>query len=322
MHAVRFFDGAALREGSVVPDATGPRLIAAPAPEGSPRLEGIVTGLFTDHHVHLQLVDAALLGSSRLGRVIDLGAEPSAIRVLRRTAAAAAAPPAHAVVVDHAGPFLTAPGGYPSDRPWAPEGSVVELRDAAHAVSVVDGLADAGAVAIKAVAHSVAGPLLDDALFRAIVRTAETRGLAVVAHAEGAEQAERVVALGAATLAHAPFTEPLDDHEIAVQAASASWISTLAIHEGAAREIAIDNVRRFAAAGGVVRYGTDMGNGPGPVDLRVDEVAALREAGIDGEALLRALAPGDPTRPGAPLLLLPEGDPARARILGDDETKD
>ncbi|CAI7569657.1 unnamed protein product, partial [Penicillium discolor] len=97
-------------------------------------------------------------------------------------------------------------------------------------------------------------------LFRAIVELAAAHGLPVVAHAEGPGEAQRVVRLGASQLAHAPFTERLDDEEIAEQAVRASWISTLAIHDPAARAIAIDNAARFHAAGGTVRYGTDMGN--------------------------------------------------------------
>ncbi|QYM63743.1 hypothetical protein [Microbacterium sp. Se5.02b] len=64
-----------------------------------------------------------------------------------------------------------------------------------------------------------------------------------------------------------------------------------------------------------MRYGTDMGNGPMPVDLNPREVAALREAGLDTTALLRALAPVDPLDPGSVLLLLPHATPACADPL-------
>jgi hypothetical protein len=294
---------------------------------------GIVTGRFTDHHVHLQLVDHRLLAGSRLGRVMDLGAEPSWVREVARAdgaggagwmenvapddSAAALSTQAGSrrtrdVTIGYAGAFLTARGGYPSDRAWAPAGSVREVTDAADAAAAVSSLAAAGASCIKAVLHSEAGPVLDDDTFSAIVEAAASRDLPVVAHAEGAGQAQRAVRLGADLLAHAPFTERLRDDEIAAQAASVQWISTLAVHDDEHRGIAIDNVRRFAAAGGVVLYGTDMGNGPGPVDLRADELDALREAGIDGIRLLQALAPLDGD---AHPLFLPDGDPAAARPL-------
>jgi len=267
---------------------------------------GLITGRFTDHHVHLQLVDHTRLTGSRLGRVIDLGANPDWART------------AHAddVAIEYAGAFLTAPGGYPSDREWAPAGSVQQIPDAASAAAAVTALAASGARFIKATLHSEAGPVFDDVTFRAIVETARAHMLPVVAHAEGAGQAQRAASLGATLLAHAPFSERLTNEEIAEQAAAISWISTLAIHDEAHREIAIDNVRRFAASGGAVLYGTDMGNGDSPVDLNVAELAALREAGIDGIHLLKALAPmdADPTP-----LFLPDGDPALARPLTTDD---
>ena len=336
MRQVTFFDGEGMREGTLTLRDGAPVLTDGPA--SAPRLEGVVTGLLTDHHVHLQLVDHTLLAASRLGRVVDLGADPDWIAELSRdpgvhnsgdlgpqgpetpgTAGEAAGPPElRPPIVEYAGPFLTAPGGYPSDRAWAAAGSVREIRDAAHAASTVDDLAAAGVSLIKVVAHSDAGPVLDDESFRAVVHQAAVHRLPVVAHAEGAGQAQRAVRLGATRLAHAPFTERLSDAEIAAQAASASWISTMAIHDGDALAIVTDNVRRFVAAGGEILYGTDMGNGPTPVDLREAEVDALRAAGVDGADLLACLSPADPLG-GGPLLLLPDGDPNRARRLTIDD---
>lgn len=219
--------------------------------------------------------------------------------------------------IAYAGAFLTPPGGYPSDRDWAPEGSWREVADTAGAAAAVAEMAGAGASCLKVASNSTAGPVFDDDLFRAVVAAADARALPVVAHAEGRDEARRAARLGAHALAHAPFDERLDDDEISAQAAAVSWISTLAIHDGAAREHAVDNVRRFHAAGGTVRYGTDMGNGPTPVGLNPAEIAALREAGLDGDALLRALAPVDPLDPASVLLLLPgeDADPLHAQIL-------
>lgn len=331
LRAVAFFDGADLREGTLTLQGDRLRLRDEPAPAGARRLDGMVTGLFTDHHVHLQLVDDRLLAGSRLGRVVDLGANPEVIRSLSGHNSGeiatdrpgsgpngpnrAGSQELRRPIIEYAGAFLTAPGGYPSDRPWAPTGSVREIADPERAAMAVDEMVAAGASAIKVVAHSESGRVLDDESFRAVVEAAAAHGLPVVAHAEGAGQAQRAVALGAVRLAHAPFTDRLDDDAIAAQAATVAWISTLAVHDEQQRTIAIDNVRRFAAAGGTVLYGTDMGNGDTPVDLRDAEVEALREAGIDGLALLRALAPLPAVAGDARLLLLPSGDPLRARPL-------
>ncbi|MFJ4046360.1 hydrolase [Microbacterium sp. NPDC089987] len=342
MRAVTFYDGEGMREGTLTlrdgaPDLHwapelrwAPELVEGPAPAGTPRLDGVITGLFTDHHVHLQLVDTTLLAESRLGRVVDLGADPAWIAEVSDHDFGDSDPDDEAAadlesvsadsrerrrpIVRYAGPFLTAPGGYPSDRAWAPAGSVREIPDAEHAARTVDELAAAGVSLIKIVAHSDAGPVLDDDAFRAVVHQAAVHHLPVVAHAEGAGQAQRAVRLGATRLAHAPFSERLSDAEIAAQAASASWISTLAIHDGDTLALAIDNVRRFIAAGGEILYGTDMGNGDAPVDLRKTEIEALRAAGLDGLDLLASLSPADPLASG-PLLLLPDGDPNRARRL-------
>lgn len=305
MPAATFFDGIGWREGVVELVDGRVRLQDAVATTGLPRLDGVVVGGFTDHHVHLQLVDHSPLAGSRLGRVVDLGGNPDAVRRLA----------VHQVRIEFGGAFLTAPGGYPSDRSWAPEGSVREIADAHAAAAAVTEMAAAGASCIKVTSNGTAGPVFSDELLRTIVGLAADRGLLVVAHAEGAGEAERVVGLGAARLAHAPFTERLDDSVIERQAASASWISTLAIHDDPEREIAIDNVRRFHAAGGTVLYGTDLGNGPMPVDLNLREIAALREAGLDDAALLRALSPVDLLDPASPLLFLPGGTPAASDPL-------
>lgn len=356
MRAATFFDGEGWREGVVAVNDDGRmRLREEPAPAGVARLDGVVIGGFTDHHVHLQLVEHELLAVSRLGRVVDLGGDPASLRALAGRGDVAVRPenasddrrgvenasearrgvtkasetglggafstphpgPHPGPQVEYAGAFLTPVGGYPSDRDWAPAGSVREVADALAAASAVAGMADAGASCIKIASNRTAGPVFDDTVFRAIVEAANAHRLPVVAHAEGRGEAQRVARLGAAILAHAAFTERLDDDEIAEQAASVSWISTLAIHDGADLHVALDNVRRFHAAGGRVHYGTDMGNGPTPVDLHPLELRALRDAGLDGTDLLHALAPRDPRDPASLLLLLPhrDADPTHARRL-------
>ncbi|MGJ0389291.1 hydrolase [Microbacterium sp. CGR1] len=357
MRAATFFDGEGWRDG-IIDLVDGRMLLREESPARDlPRLDGVIVGGFTDHHVHLQLVDHTLLHGSTLGRVVDLGANPvvvAALSTAMHTVERAAATPggakhapessvhgafstpqrerrevsdrfstSHAVTVEFAGAFLTPVGGYPSDRDWAPAGSFREIAATAAADSAVAEMADAGASCIKVASNATAGPVFDDDLFRAIVTAATARGLAVIAHAEGTGEAQRVARLGAARLAHAPFTERLDDAEIAAQAASVAWISTLSIHDGDTLATAADNVRRFHASGGAVLYGTDMGNGPTPVGLNPDELAALRDAGITDTALLRALAPQDPRDAASTLLRLPgtDADPTLARPLTSADLK-
>lgn len=308
--AACWFDGGEWRDGVISANGTGLRLHPDAPVDGLPWLDGVITGGFTDHHVHLQLVDMSLLADSTLGRVVDLGGDPAVLPLLEL-------PP---VEVLFAGAFLTPPGGYPSDRSWAPAGSVREIADEDAAERAIVEMKDAGAVRIKIASNRHAGPTFSDAMLRIIIAQAAHHRLPVVVHAEGRGEAQRVVRLGAGRLAHAPFDERLTNAETAEQAASTSWISTLAIHDGEAYEIAVENVRRFHATGGAVLYGTDMGNGKASVGVNPREIAALREAGIDGADLLQSLAPVDPTEPETRLLFYPgctpeTADPLRARLL-------
>jgi hypothetical protein len=112
-----------------------------------------------------------------------------------------------------------------------------------------------------------------------------------VVHAEGPGQAVRAAAAGADALAHAPWTETLSDEVLGTMVGRIAWISTLAIHPRGddARRVALDNVARFAAAGGVVRYGTDMGNGPNPAGLNGPELEALVEARLELPVIMNAI---------------------------------
>lgn len=287
------------------------RLTDQPPPAAMPRLDGVVTGGFTDAHVHLQLVDSMKLTESALGQVFDLGGDPAALAVERA---------AHDVRVEFAGAFLTPPGGYPSDRAWAPAGSVREIETYQDAASAVAEMHHAGATIIKVASNSASGPVFSDEMFAAIVDLASTHGMSVIAHAEGPGEPQRATRLRVRLLAHAPFTERLSEEELRRMHGNVAWVSTLAIHDGEALDIALDNVRRFHALGGNILYGTDMGNGPTPVGLNAREIEFLRAAGVDGFDLLQCLVPVDPLDPGSRLAFLPgcspdAADPLLARPL-------
>ncbi|WP_369369736.1 hydrolase [Promicromonospora sp. Populi] len=269
-------------------------------PEGTPStmLPGVV-----DHHVHLGLVDRELLAGSTVTEVHDLGWDP------REAVTWAAAPPS-GVRVRYAGPFHTAPGGYPTGRSWAPAAAVRHIASPRAAAEAVADVAAGGGFAIKVALHSGL-PLLPDDVLRALVAEAHAAGLPVVVHAEGAGQAERAIDAGADTLVHVPWTETLPDAVIA-RATHMTWISTFAIHDGPGGsfglERALDNARMFVAAGGTLVYGTDMGNGPTPVGVNEREIGLLGRV-LEGESLLRAvLAPPSALALTAPLPL-PETAP-------------
>ncbi|UTT61569.1 amidohydrolase family protein [Microcella humidisoli] len=266
-------------------------------------LPGVLLPGFTDHHVHLQLLPAdalEALAAGGLSRVIDLGGDPDALAVL-------AEPDPFAAALEFAGAFLTATGGYPSDRAWAPAGSWRAVSSADDAELAVAEQVAAGASRIKIALNADAGPVWDDALLAEVVAEIRAAGLPVVAHVEGAGQAARAIEAGVDVLAHAPFTEALTESLIAKAVAQGQrWVSTLAIHRpeddrpvtteeqvpATDRDIATANVRRFLAARGELLYGSDLGNGPQPLGVNPHELAALAEAGLDETAVLRALVGG------------------------------
>lgn len=228
----------------------------------------------TDFHVHLELIDPALVAAGGLTRVYDLGSS-RAIEV-------------PGVEVVRAGRMLTAPGGYPSDRAWAASGLFREVADGEADAAVAEQVAS-GAALIKIALNADAGPVFAEGTLAAIVTAAHASGRRVVAHVEGAGQAARAAAAGVDAFAHAPWTERLDDALISRLATRVTWISTLRIHAGTDRERALDNVRRFHAAGGRILYGTDMGNGPASGGVEQGELDALREAGLGDADLAAAL---------------------------------
>jgi hypothetical protein len=244
---------------------------------GVPKLPGTIMPGIVDRHVHLGLVDAAALADTPVIEVHDLGWVPRIARGWKIN-------PPTGGLIKIAGPFLTAAGGYPSDRAWAPSGSVLGLAKPTDGVRAVEEAAASGHDLIKVVLHS-GGPLLDDPTLRAAVRAAHRHGLPVGIHAEGGGQARRAFEAGADVLVHVPWTESLPDELLEAMAGSMTWISTFAIHAEADRDRALDNGRRFIRLGGRLYYGTDMGNGPTPAGHRPEEISALGEAGLAGNAL-------------------------------------
>lgn len=255
-----------------------------PGPFG--RIDATLLPPLTDAHVHIGLSDFPERGGGALARVLDLGWDPTSLSTM-----VASAPSTTEVL--RAGRFLTAPGGYPSTRSWAPAGSVTAIASPGEAVEAVDAQRALGAMVIKVALNEHAGPVLPDDVLRAVTRRAHELRLRVVAHVEGAAQPMRALDAGVDWFAHTPWTHRLTDSELASMAGQVGWISTLDMHGrgryGDDYARALDNVTRFVALGGTVVYGTDLGNAISSTDLNLREMAAMREAGITGERLLAAV---------------------------------
>ena len=245
-----------------------------------------------DAHVHSALVDLRRVRAGGIAAVDDLGGVPAQLAALRQTSEGNPALPR----IAFAGAFLTAPGGYPSDRSWAPRGSWREVRSPGDAAAAVAEQRAAGAAMIKIVHNADAGPTLDSATFAAVVAAAHAAGMPVVVHAEGPGSVEAAVEAGADRLAHVPWTERLDDGVVRA-VGHMTWISTLDIHGHGtptpSLNVALHNLRGFLAAGGRVAYGTDLGNGPLLLGVNAREVRALQAAGLSVDDVLIAMT--DPT---------------------------
>ncbi|WP_406269575.1 hypothetical protein OH799_26895 [Nocardia sp. NBC_00881] len=271
------------------------------APTAVPRthLDGILLPGLTDHHVHTALIDPAELLVAGVTTLVDLGGMPDDLwPLVERSRNDPNLPRIRA-----AGPFLTAPGGYPTQQDWAPAGIALEVDGPHSGAAAVESLLPHEPITIKVALNSEAGPVVDDATLRAIVHTAADHGIPVTAHTQGSGQTLRAYQAGIRVLAHTPWTETLTDDLINDLARSTTIISTLDIHGWGTptheRDTALRNLHRFHAAGGTVRYGTDLGNGPLPRAVNAREVAALTEAGLTPVDILHAIT-SSLLRPGVP----------------------
>jgi imidazolonepropionase-like amidohydrolase len=262
------------------------------APGADEELQGdwfLIPGVI-DHHVHIGLSDPRAVLRGGVTACRDLAWPPEDIFPLCDISQATEF---EGPVVEAVGPMITAPGGYPSRAGWCPEGGWLPVRDADQGANAVTRIAAQDPVAIKVSLNDEAGPTLSDAALVAVCDAAHARGLAVTAHVQGRGQTERALGAGVDELAHCPWSERLTDEVIAALARGVTIVSTLDIHsygrDTPELATAVDNLRRFTAAGGRVRYGTDLGNGAIPPGLHSGEARHLAEAGLSTDAILRAM---------------------------------
>ncbi|MGX6606829.1 amidohydrolase family protein [Micromonosporaceae bacterium Da 78-11] len=315
--------------------ATPVAVADVPAGARCRRFPGTLLPGLVDAHVHSALVDLATVRAGGIAAVWDLGAVPAEVAALAARATTDL-DPANTLTptaglspttelgpaadlgpaigsgrrsgpklpqIRFAGPFLIAPGGYPSDRSWAPPGCFREIRSADEAADAVADVHAGGATLIKVTAYA-AGPLLPPATMTALIDAAHRAGLPVVVHAEGPGTVAAALDAGTDLLAHTPWTESLEAGLVRACAARMTWISTLDIHgwgtPTAELGTAVDNLRRFLEQGGTVRYGTDLGNGPLPPAVNPREIRALQAAGLTPDAILTAMTDPDPPNPSPP----------------------
>jgi imidazolonepropionase-like amidohydrolase len=296
--------GRLVRDAAVV--ASGGAVVYAGSLWGAPpadeelQLDGFLLPGYADRHVHIGLSDPVQVLHGGVTAVRDLAWPAEDIFPL---AEASELPSFRGPLIRAAGPMLTAPGGYPQAQSWAPPGTALIVRGADDATGAVSKLAERGATAIKVSLNAEAGPTVSDAELGAICSAAGERDIPVTVHAQGAGQVERALGAGVAEFAHCPWTHELSDAVIGQMASTTRVVSTLDMlsygRDTPELRRALDNLRRFVAAGGRVSYGTDLGNGAIPPGIDLREVVLLRDAGLEMEAILAALARGS-LDPGAP----------------------
>jgi hypothetical protein len=247
----------------VAGEEQGPRIVPVGEVPGDAtvvRMTGTILPGLRDAHVHSGLVDLVAVRRGGIAAVTDLGSAPADLLKLHGPSKPSSLRGnSDLPVLDVVGAFLTAPGGYPSDRAWAAPGSWREVRspaDAAEAVHEQVALAEevalrqwaaagvrevaprsspgtGGSRLVKVALNADAGPVLQPAELAALVAAAHGVGAEVVAHVQGAGMAHAALTAGVDGLAHTPWTEDLDPAMLRDLAERTWWISTLAIHGGA-----------------------------------------------------------------------------------------
>jgi imidazolonepropionase-like amidohydrolase len=240
---------------------------------------------FIDAHVHIGCASPSEVLGGGVTTARDLGWPPELIwPVVDRSRRDDFDGPVLLAV----GQMLTVREGYPTRAPWAPEGTGRAVASPDEARLAVEDAAASGACAVKVALNAQAGPTLSPELLRAIVEAAHARDLKVTGHVFGLDELHKALDAGMDELAHMLMSDeeiPISTIEQMV-AAGMTIVPTLSCRFGGDRDRAIENLRRFVAAGGRVVYGTDLGNdGPRPgIDAR--EIDGMVRAGMTGRDII------------------------------------
>lgn len=283
---VNVLEGSIAIEEGVITEVGAREEIAAPAEATLIEASGLtIAPGFIDAHVHMGFYEPAEVVRGGVTTARDLAWPPELIFPL---VAESRRPDFIGPKLLAAGPMLTADGGYPTRAGWAPTGTGRVVGSPDEARMAVAEVAERGAAIVKVALNAAAGPTLDLLTLRQIVGSAHERGLRVTAHITGLAELEKALDAGVDELAHMLMSaESIPDPMIArMVKQDVTVVPTLAVRHGRDRRIAINNLKRFRAAGGKVVYGTDLGNdGPRPgIDKK--EVTAMAEAGMSPHAII------------------------------------
>lgn len=257
-------------------------------PTGAERVDAsglLVLPGFIDAHVHVGFFSPVDIIGNGVTTVRDLAWPAEVIfELVERSRADEFEGP----TILAAGPMLTAPGGYPTRAAWAPPGTGREVATPEAGRAAVVDLARAGACVVKIALNPEVGPVLDEATLTAIVDAAHDWGLKVTGHISGLDELLKALRAGIDELAHMLMSEERipDDVIRRMVAQDVVVVPTLSCRFGRDGAVATENLARFVRSGGVVVYGTDLGNeGPRPgIDPR--EVEAMEAAGMSARDII------------------------------------
>lgn len=162
-----------------------------------------------------------------------------------------------------AGPLITVPGGYPS----VPFGSstAAPILSAEDARRLAEDLLDGGADLLKLALETgtVFGrdiPVMSPAEASMLVRVAHGRGTVASAHITSVVDVRLALEAGVDDLAHMAVDRAVPDGLLRrIVGQKVLWVPTLELWQCAGQtSMAVDNLRRFKAAGGEVALGTDF----------------------------------------------------------------
>jgi len=240
-----------------------------------------------DTHVHTQLHPVRRLISGGLTTVRDLGwASEIVLPFAKKSADWGVLGPSVLAV----GPIITEPDGYPSNAAWhGAQITAYEITSAIQARELVQSLVKQGVWGMKIAVDDRRGPTLPSNVISALIEEAHHLGKKVTAHVGTIVELKKVLDAGVDELAHMLMADEKIPDELIAQmvAGKVAVSSTLMFREAHDYATAIDNSARFLDQGGLLLYGTDIGNGgatpliTGPTPgVEVREFIALTQAGM------------------------------------------
>jgi imidazolonepropionase-like amidohydrolase len=298
----------AIRDGRIA--AVGPAngaMFAPGTPTRDVRGKTILPG-FVNAHAHTDgLATDELKAWTRAGvtTIRDLGGPREELIVRGAEVSTRNDPALPRLLV--AGPIITVPGGHPIPV-YGPSDEVLTVSGPQDARAKVNELLDAGADVIKIAVSGrtdVRWPELSDEEIGAITEAARARGAPVAAHIDRASALRRAVEHGIGDAAHMPRDRIPDDAIALMVERRVALVPTIDVYEALAEErgnaaewrratlpVMYDNLRRFAAAGGILALGDDYGNPGIELGMPLAEIGHWLAAGLSPMQVIVAATRG------------------------------